>query len=79
MFFEVYNELGYGFLESVYREAMSIALRTLGLQVYKEFRLSARFRGHIVGDFKADLIVNGLISWSSKASGSWNRFMKHSS
>ena len=28
VFFEVYNELGYGFLESVYREAMSIALRT---------------------------------------------------
>ena len=61
VFFEVYNELGYGFLESVYREAMSIALRTLGLEVYKEFRLSARFRGQIVGDFKADLIVNGLI------------------
>jgi GxxExxY protein len=61
VFFEVYNELGFGFLESVYREAMSIALRTLGLQVYKEFRLSARFRGQIVGDFKADLIVNGLI------------------
>ena len=41
---------------------MSLALRTSGLEVYKEFRLSARFRGHVVGDFKADLIVNGLIN-----------------
>jgi GxxExxY protein len=43
------TELGYGFLESVYREAMSIALHTVGLQVYKEFRVRARFRGQVVG------------------------------
>jgi GxxExxY protein len=59
VFFHVYNELGHGFLESVYREAMTIALRDEGLQVEKEFPLAARFRGQIIGDFKADLVVKG--------------------
>ena len=31
-FYDVYNELGYGFLESVYREAMIVALRSRGLE-----------------------------------------------
>jgi GxxExxY protein len=61
VFFDVYNELGYGFLESVYREA-TIALRSEGLQVEKEFLMSARFRGQIVGDFKADLVVSGAVA-----------------
>jgi GxxExxY protein len=43
VFFEVYNELGFGFLESVYREAMMIALRSKGLSVEKDFLLTARF------------------------------------
>jgi PD-(D/E)XK nuclease superfamily protein len=59
VFFDVYNELGHGFLESVYREAMTIALRSEGLQVEKEFPLAARFRGQLIGDFKADLVVRG--------------------
>ena len=67
MFFEVYNELGYGFMESVYREAMAIALRQAGLQVYKEFPLSARFRGKTIGEFKADLIVGGVVIVELKA------------
>jgi len=61
VFFEVYNELGYGFLESVYREAMTIALQYHGLQVEREFPLSARFRGQLIGNFKADLVVRGSV------------------
>jgi GxxExxY protein len=67
IFFDVYNELGYGFLESVYREAMAIALRAGGLQVEKEFELSARFRGQTVGLFKADLLVSGTVVVELKA------------
>jgi GxxExxY protein len=45
VFYEVYNELGFGFLESVYREAMSIALRQIGLQVDSECRFQSVFEG----------------------------------
>jgi GxxExxY protein len=67
VFFEVYNELGCGFLESVYRESMAIALRAAGLDVEKEFPLIARFRGETVGAFKADLVVCGAIIVELKA------------
>jgi GxxExxY protein len=67
VFYDVYNELGYGFLESVYREAMVVALESRGLQAEKEFALEARFRGRVVGAFKADLLVNGCVIVELKA------------
>ena len=67
VFFDVYNELGYGFLESVYREAMALALGSEGLRVEKELALEARFRGRVVGVFKADLLVNGCVIVELKA------------
>jgi GxxExxY protein len=70
VFFEVYNELGFGFLESVYREAMSIALRAEGLSVDKEFALKARFRGQVIGEFRVDLLVNGSVLIELKAARS---------
>jgi GxxExxY protein len=66
-FYDVYNELGYGFLETVHREAMTIVLRASGLHVDKELALSARFRGETVGVFKADLVVNGAVVVELKA------------
>jgi GxxExxY protein len=66
-FFDVYNELGHGFLESAYKEAMAIALRSLGLRVEKEFPMPARFRGCVVGEFKADLVVNRTVVVELKA------------
>jgi GxxExxY protein len=73
-FYEVYNELGFGFLESVYREAMAIALRAGGLRVEKEFPLRATFRGQIVGEFRADLLVNGCVLIELKATRSLQSF-----
>jgi GxxExxY protein len=70
IFYEVYNELGFGFLESVYREAMARALRAEGLNVEKEFVLKARFRGQVVGEFKVDLLVNGSVLVELKAARS---------
>ncbi len=67
VFFDVYNELGHGFLETVYREAMTIALESKSLRVEKDFGLEAKFRGRVVGAFKADLLVNGCVIVELKA------------
>ena len=61
VFFQVYGELGYGFLESVYRSAMAIALTEAGLAVEPEVRLHARFRGRFIGTFRADMLVEGAV------------------
>lgn len=61
VFYDVYNELGEGFLESVYNNAMSLALEQAGLRVAREVSLPVFFRGEMIGDFRADLIVNGLV------------------
>jgi GxxExxY protein len=60
-FFAVYNELGHGFLESVYRNALQLALKDLGLAVELERAVPVWFRGHDVGDFRCDLVVNGCV------------------
>ena len=59
MFYEVYNELGFGFLESVYREAMRIALAEAGFRVEAEVPVPVSFRGTLVGVFRADIVVDG--------------------
>ena len=56
-FYEVYNELGAGFLESVYESAMVHVLAGMGLEVERQASLPVYFRGHLVGDFRADLLV----------------------
>jgi len=58
VFYEVYNELGFGFVESLYSSAMRMALAQAGMRVQVEVPLSVQFRGEVIGVFKADLIVN---------------------
>jgi GxxExxY protein len=60
-FYEVYNELGHGFLESVYREALTVALEAAGLRVQREAPIPVWFKGHTVGEYRADLLVDGLV------------------
>ena len=67
IFFEVYNELGAGFLECVYVEALVLALEDAGLRVEREMRLSVHFRNRIVGQFRADLVVGGAVLVEAKA------------
>lgn len=55
--FEVYRHLGYGFLESVYRESMLVEIAQRGLAVQKEAPIKVKYKGVIVGEFKADLLV----------------------
>src|SRR5260370_16118796 len=61
VFFEVYNERGCGFLESVYQEAMLVALRQKGAMVEGRSPLPVWFRGERIGDFRADLIVGNAV------------------
>lgn len=61
VFYDVYNELGHGFLESVYRNSMRLALIEKGLSVETEVPIAVFFRGNNVGDFRADLIVEKSI------------------
>jgi GxxExxY protein len=67
VFYDVYDELGHGFLESVYREAMRLALIQVGLKVDAEVSVPVSFRGHVVGMFRADLVVNGSVLVELKA------------
>lgn len=59
--FEVSNELGAGFLESVYEKALIVALSQRGLKVNSQVPLKVSFRNVIVGDFFADLIVEDKV------------------
>ena len=61
VFYAVYNELGFGFLESVYQEAMRVALIQAGLQVRTQMPIEATFRGQVIGLFKADLVVDDVV------------------
>jgi len=56
-FFVVYKELGFGFLESVYENALAIALRQKGFRVSQQPAIDVHFRGQRVGEFRADLVV----------------------
>ena len=67
VFYDVYNELGHGFLESVYREAMRLALTQAGLSVKTEVPVPVSFRGVVVGIFRADLIVDACLLVELKA------------
>jgi GxxExxY protein len=68
VFYEVYNELGPGFLESVYEQAMLIALSQAGLHVAQQQPITVHFRGQVVGEFRADIVVNSVVIVELKAS-----------
>ncbi|MEP6705076.1 MAG: GxxExxY protein [Acidobacteriota bacterium] len=60
-FYQVYNELGSGFIESVYENSLSLALRSQGFDVHQQIAIPVWFRGSKVGDFDADVMVNRLV------------------
>ncbi len=67
--FAVAKELGAGFLESVYQRALIVALTQSGLKVAAQFPLKVFFRGVVVGDFFADLVVEEKVLLELKAVG----------
>jgi GxxExxY protein len=67
VFYDVYNELGHGFLESTYAEALVVALEESALTTAREVPVSVWFRGRKVGQYYADLIVDGVVLLELKA------------
>lgn len=67
VFYDVYNELGHGFLESTYSEAMVVALEETGLTVAQEVPVPVWFRGKKVGQYFADLMVDNAVLLELKA------------
>lgn len=65
--FEVINELGAGFVESVYEKALLLALRQKGLSAMSQYPVQVMFRGECVGDFYADIFVEGKVIVELKA------------
>lgn len=61
IFFDVYNELGYGLLESVYEKALVVALRNAGLACEAQVPITVYFRGENVGDFRVDILVESVL------------------
>ena len=66
-YYSVYNELGRGFLEKVYRNALHHLLLKSGLHVEREYPISVLFDGIVVGEFFADLFVEQIVIVEIKA------------
>ena len=60
-FHEVYNALGFGFLERVYENSMAIELRRHGLEVEQQRPVPVHYRGAVVGEYFADLVVENAV------------------
>jgi len=66
-FYEVYNQLGFGFLEGVYANALALELRNRGAIVAREVPVRVSYRGDLVGEYRADMVVDGAVLVEVKA------------
>jgi len=69
-FYEVYNELGYGFLEKVYQNSLYLELKNKGYKVEAQKKILVYYKGIEVGEYYADLLVEDLIILELKAADS---------
>jgi GxxExxY protein len=60
-FFELHKELGFGFSEKIYEAALDILLTELGLIVERQKDINVYYHGYVVGEYKADMIINGVV------------------
>ena len=67
VFYDVYNILGYGFLEKVYQNSMYLELKSRGFEVESKKQLKVLFKGVEVGEYFPDLIVNNEVILELKA------------
>lgn len=65
--FTVSNTLGAGFLEKVYENALAYELREAGLAIEQQEGIDVVYRGHVVGQYLADLVINGCVIVELKA------------
>ena len=55
--YKVHKKLGFGFLESVYHNALMIELNKAGLEAEREKKIRVNYDGQVIGDFTADVVV----------------------
>jgi GxxExxY protein len=70
--FEVYNELGYGFLEKVYQKALQVELLKRGYSAELETAIKVKYKDVIVGEFAADLLVEDKVIVELKVAQKYN-------
>ena len=66
-FYNVYNELGFGFLEKVYEKAMCLEFGRIGLKYANQYPVKVYYRGDVVADYFADFLVEGRVVVEIKA------------
>ena len=71
--FEVHRELGYGFLERVYQRALQVELLREGVSAEIERRIQVHYKGVIVGDYDADLIVAEVVAVELKVNPQYDK------
>ena len=64
---QVRKELGFGFLEKVYENALMVLLEENGIEAKQQFPIKVSFHGRIVGDYIADILVENQIILELKA------------
>src|SRR6266403_906594 len=71
--FEVYNQLGYGFLERVYHRALQVELLRRGFRAELEKRITVRYKDTIVGEYDADLLVEDCVLVEIKIASQYDK------
>jgi GxxExxY protein len=71
--FEVHRELGYGFLERVYQRALQVELLRAGVSAEIEKRIQVKYKGIVVGEYDADLIVDGCVAVELKVTPQYDK------
>ena len=66
-FYDVYNELRFGFLESVYASALEWEFRQRGIEYVREHSLEVRYKSQVVGMYRADFLVGSQVVVELKA------------
>ena len=66
-FFQVHKELGYGFSERVYENALAMLLIEMGLKVEQQVHLYVFYHGRVVGEYIADMVINDTVLLELKA------------
>jgi GxxExxY protein len=71
--FEVHRQLGYGFLERVYQRALQVELLRVGVSTEIEKQIQVQYKGVVVGDYDADLIVGGCVAVEIKVAPQYDK------
>ena len=61
IYYNVYNELGFGFLEKVYHKALLIELKNNGYKIDSEKKVNVYYKNKIVGEYIPDIIINDSV------------------